>query len=124
MDSMTQSQSRALAALLHSRTREEAAKAAGITSRTLRNYFDDAAFVRAYRMAASEALQDAVNEARQGISTALFTLRQIAENNDETASVRVTASRAMIELFIKLHEAADVDERLAELERQIAEIET
>ena len=41
---MTHKKERLLAALLTSRTKKEAAKAAGISERTMRTYFDDPEF--------------------------------------------------------------------------------
>lgn len=116
---MTAAQNRALTALLQCKTREEAARMAGISSRTLRTYFQNADFVAAYRAAAAEMLQDAVMEARQGVSPALSTLREIAENGEEAAPARVSASKASLEYFLRLHDAADVEDRIAALEAQI-----
>lgn len=50
---MTHKKERLLAALLTSRTKKEAAKAAGISERTMRTYFDDPEFRAAYKQAAA-----------------------------------------------------------------------
>jgi len=120
---LTAAQNRALNALLQCKTREEAAKMAGISSRTLRAYFQNAEFAAAYRAAAADVLQDAVMEARQGISPALSTLRTIAEDSEEAAPARVSASKAIVDSFLRLHDAIDVEERINALEAQIGGLE-
>ena len=120
---MTQAQNRALAALLQCKSREEAAKMAGISSRTLRNYFQNQEFAEAYRLAISELLENAVMEARQGISPALSTLREIVEDAEESAPARIAASRAALEYALKLGDAVEIEQRITQLEKMLAEVE-
>lgn len=51
---LTQNQQKAIAALLSSPSREEAARKCGLTSRTLRAYFQNNEFCEAYRSAFQE----------------------------------------------------------------------
>ena len=62
---MTPRKEKALQALLVSRTRAEAAKAAGIGESTLREYMKDPEFLDRYREAFGNLVQDAARQAGQ-----------------------------------------------------------
>lgn len=113
---MTQRKEKALQALLVSRTRAEAAKAAGIGESTLRTYMQDAEFLERYRQAFGDMVRDAARQAQQTLSPALSTLREIMEDREEPASARITAARSILEYTLKLGEQVDILEQLRELE--------
>ena len=69
---MTPNKERAIAALLTSKTKQEAAAAAGITDRTLRKYFEDRDFQEAYNRAFAGVLEDATRQAQQSASSCSF----------------------------------------------------
>lgn len=117
MVTLTQKQNRALIALLTQPTREEAAKAAGITSKTLRTYLSDPSFQAAYKEALSEMMEDAVAQGKQCLNPAFSTLREIAEDNEQQAQARVSAARSLIEYTMRLNEQTDILEKLRELEK-------
>lgn len=100
-----------------SRTRAEAAKAAGIGESTLREYMKDQEFMSRYREAFGSLVQDATRQAQQTISPALSTLREIMEDGDEQATARIQAARATLEYALKLTEQTDILEQLRELEK-------
>ena len=108
---------KALQAPLVSRTRAEAAKAAGIGESTLREYMKDQEFMSRYREAFGSLVQDATRQAQQTISPALSTLREIMEDGDEQATARIQAARATLEYALKLTEQTDILEQLRELEK-------
>lgn len=114
---MTPKQQKALLALLTSPTREKAAAAAGITSKTLRKYLADPAFQVEYKKAFAGLVEDATRQAQQAISPALSTLREIVEDGDENAQARIGAARSILEYSIKLTETTDILTRLDELEK-------
>ncbi len=116
---MTPKKEKALAALLASRTKVEAAKMAQIDPRTLRRYFEDADFQRAYKDAFGSMVEDAVRQAQQAIAPALATLREIVEDNEENAQARIQAARSTLEYALRLTEQLDILDRLTELEQQI-----
>lgn len=120
---MTPRKEKALQALLVSRTRAEAAKAAGIGESTLRVYLQDPEFMERYRAAFTGLLEDATREAQRAISPALSTLQEIIENDGEQASARIQASRTVLEYAVKLTEQLDVIGRMTELEKTVAELE-
>lgn len=117
---MTQRKEKALRALLVSRTQAEAAKAAGISENTLREYLRDPEFIERYRQACGDMLRDAAQQARQGISPALETLREIAETPGNPQA-RIMAARSTLEYCLKLTERVDILERVEALEKSIKE---
>lgn len=108
---------KALQALLVSRTRAEAAKAAGIGESTMRTYLKDPEFLERYREAFGSLVQDATRQAQQTIAPALSTLKEIMEDGDEQATARIQAARATLEYALKLTEQTDILEQLRELEK-------
>lgn len=117
MVTLTQKQNRALIALLTQPTREEAAKAAGITSKTLRGYLEDTEFQAAYKTALAELLEDATTQAKQSLNPALTALREITEDGGQQAQARVSAARSLLEYSLKLTEQTDILAQLQELEK-------
>ena len=121
---LTQKQNRALIALLTQPTREEAAKEAGITSKTLRGYLEDTEFQAAYKTALAELLEDATTQAKQSLNPALTALREIAEDGAQQAQARVSAARSLLEYSLKLTEQTDILEQLQEIEEWREEVES
>ena len=113
---MTPKQEKAIAALLTQSTKQEAARAAGIDPRTLRRYFEDPEFQKAYRAAFSGLVEDATRRAQQSRAPALQVLRELSEDGEEAGPVRVSAARSLLEYSLRLTEQLDIMERLKELE--------
>ena len=107
---------KALTALLTCRTKAEAARLAGIAESTLREYMKDREFSERYRQACGDMLRDAAQQARQGISPALETLREITEAQ-ANPQARIMAARSTLEYSLKLTERVDFLERLEALEK-------
>lgn len=120
---MTPRKEKALQALLVSRTRAEAAKAAGVSESTLRTYMQDAEFVERYKRAFGDMVQDATRQAQRTISPALSTLREIMEDREEQTTARISAARSILEYALKLSEQTDILEQLRELEQWRAELD-
>lgn len=116
---MSPQKERAIAALLTHATKKQAAQAAGVSPRTLRKYFEDPAFQRAYKEAFGGVVEDATRQAQQAIAPALATLREIVEDNEENAQARIQAARSTLEYALRLTEQLDILDRLTELEQQI-----
>lgn len=103
----------ALQALLTCHNKKDAAKAAGITTRTLSKYLADAEFQQEYKRACRELVSDAAQQSQKCLSPALSVLLTIANDKNETAGNRIAACRALLEYGLKLTEISDI---LAELE--------
>ena len=117
---MTARQQKALAALLTTSSKAAAARAAGISDRTLRDYLSDPTFRAAYEKAFGDMVEDATRQAKQSLSPALSTLREIVEDKGEDTQARISAARAILSNGIKLIETADILNRLRELEDIVA----
>ena len=105
---MTPNKEKALVALLTYSTKEEAAAAAGIESRTLRRYLADPEFQERYKQAFGELVTDATRQAQQSLSPALSTLREIVEDGDQGATARIQAARTLLEYGLRLTEITDI----------------
>ena len=121
---MTPRKEKALQALLVSRTRTEAAKAAGIGESTLREYMKDPEFLDRYREAFGNLVQDAVRQAGQAIAPALSCLREIVEDRGEAPQARIQAARYLVEYALRLGEQCDLLARLERLEAAVKEGDT
>ena len=113
---MTPNKEKLLAALLTSRTKKEAAAAAGISDRTMRSYFEDKEFCEAYRSAFQELTENATRQAQRLLSPALDTLEEVMKDADAQPAARTNAARIAIESAMKLAEQADILKQLRELE--------
>ena len=114
---MTPNKEKLLAALLTSRTKKEAAAAAGISDRTMRSYFEDKEFCQRYREAFAGVVQDATRRAQQLLEPALSTLQTVMEDEEIPAQARITAARSIIDYSMRLTEQNDIMRQLDELER-------
>ena len=110
---MTPQKEKALAALMIYKTRSEAAEAVGITPRTMRTYFQDDEFVSRYKAAFREMFEDACRQCEQNITTVIDTLKDILQNERESAAARVSAGRVLLENTLKLYEYIDERDKLA-----------
>lgn len=119
---MTPKKQRALLALLANPTKEKAAAAAGITSKTLRAYLADPEFQVEYKKAFAGLVEDATRQAQQAIAPALSTLREVVEDSGEGTQFRISAARSILEYSLKLTEQNDIITKLQELEAEMADI--
>lgn len=115
---MTAKQEKTLAALLSNPDRKTAAKAAGVSVRTIRNYFQDPEFAAAYKQAYNEMLQDAAAEGKQLLHLSMQTFKEVMQNGD-TDATRVTAARSAFEYTLKLTEQTDILTQLDELKKAV-----
>lgn len=102
VNNTTADKEKALRAVLTCRSKREAAAVAGITERTLRNYFQQPDFNSAYKEAMSELMQDASQQAKAALSTALSVLVEITEDAQAPPASRISAARSLLEYGLKL----------------------
>ena len=98
---LTPKQTRAVKALLRCSTHEDAARAAGISPRTLRRWLQDEAFQDALHDAVRESLADAVLKLKSSAGTAIGALVEIAEDA-ESEHARVQAAGRLLDANLKL----------------------
>ena len=113
---LTPKQNKVLAALLTSPNKSAAAKAAGISPRTLRDYLADEEFQAEYKRVFSGLVEDATRQAQQALSLAIGTLLEIVEDKEQDATARISAARAILSHGVKLVEITDILSKLQELE--------
>ncbi len=107
----------AIAALLSQRNIEEAARAAGIGTRTLLRWMQIPEFNAAYRKARREAVSQSVARLQQATGAAVTTLLKVMVDSNSPASTRVRAADSVLDHANKAIEIEDIEARVAELER-------
>jgi hypothetical protein len=100
-------------------TQLDAAEQAGVSPRTVRRRLDDPGFRAELDEARTEMVRRTVGKLVDAGTTAASNLRELAEGA-ESESVRLHASRYLIELALRGHEAMQLTQRLATLEAQVA----
>ncbi len=113
----------AIAALLSQRNVEEAARVAGIGTRTLLRWLKLPEFQAAYRQARREAFGQAVARLQQGASAAATTLLKTMIDPATPASVRLRAAECVMNQATKAIEIEDIEVRVAALEAAAASVE-
>jgi hypothetical protein len=109
----------AIAALLTARNVDEAAKAVGISTRTLLRWMKDPEFKREYQEARRVGYSQAVAKLQHGATAAATTLLKIMLDPATPASVRVRAAECIMNQSLKAIEIEDVNARVSELERAL-----
>lgn len=116
---ITPAQTRTIAALLTHRTIEEAAKAAGVTPRTITRWLENRNFC--FHLAGAEA--NVIDQAtRQLIALqgdAIQTMAGIMDDGKVSPAVRLRAAQAILDTVIRLRELRNVEARLLALEAAI-----
>ncbi len=108
---------RALGALLSSKSVEEAAQQAGVSTPTLFRWLrKDERFLGEYRRAGSQLMEEALRRLQQLCKEAVQTLAEVMADREATAASRVTAARATLELTLKIEEHRSLVNRVERLE--------
>ena len=107
----------AIAALLTQRNHEEAARAVGISPKTLLRWQKLPEFQAAYRQALRDAHAQSTARLQQASGAAVSTLLKVMVDGNTPASTRVRAADSVLDHAAKAIELEDIQARLAELER-------
>lgn len=113
--------SRVLAALLTTSNREETARMAGVSTRTVRRYLAEPAFSAAYEAALNQQVDEALNISKAGLVEASRTLRDVMGDSVASPTAKVSAARAMLDFFERLAEFREIERRLDALEASSGE---
>jgi hypothetical protein len=116
---LTSTQRKAIAHLLASRNVEEAAKASGISERTLYRWMADEVFHAALVEAETHAIDYAVRRLVVLQDRAIDTLADVLENEKASITIKVRASLGLIDALIRLRELRNLEGRLVALEQMI-----
>ena len=114
----SQKMEQAVAALLSSRTVEEAARAAGIGANTLRRWVKLPEFEEAYQAARAALLSHAIVRLQGATGAAATTILKIMLNPDAPAGARLRAAEIVLEQAAKAASMEDLEVRLRSLERK------
>jgi len=107
----------AIAALLSQRNIEEAARAAGVGTRTLIRWLKLPEFGKEYRKARREAVHQSVARLQQATGAATTIFLKLMTDPNVPAAVRLRAAECVFDRAIKGVELDDIEARVAELER-------
>ncbi len=107
----------AIAALLTQRTLDEAARATGISTKTLLRWLKEPEFDAAYRAAKRTAFGQAIARLQQATSAAATTLLKVMIDSSTPASVRVRAADSIFSHAAKAIEIEEIEARVAALEQ-------
>jgi hypothetical protein len=108
----------AIAALLSEPTQEAAARKAGISHKTLRNWLRMPEFAKAFRQARRAIVDRAIQLLQQTTVAAVATLHD-SMGHDKPPAVRVRAAQVIIEQALRALELTDLAEEQAELRRMM-----
>lgn len=110
---MSPNKEKAIAALLTSKTKLEAARIAGVSESMIYKYFKDPEFKKRYQEALADIVRDAAKQAQQFLSPALQTLKDVMDNEESPVFARISAARTILECALKLKKQNDFAERAA-----------
>jgi transposase-like protein len=113
-------QEEAIAALLTQRNTEEAARAIGVTPKTLLRWMKLPEFKVAYREARWAAFGQSIARLQQATSAAASTLLKVMVDPSTPASTRVRAAESVLTHAAKSIEIEDIEARVTALEQAAA----
>lgn len=108
-------------ALLEAPTVAEAARRVGIAERTAFVWLKEPEFQRLFQEVKRRFISLALSRLEGITGEAIETLREIM-NTGQGEGPRVSASRAILEMVLKLYEYEQLEERIAKLEEKLDEI--
>ena len=111
----------ALAALMNEPSVSEAARAAGVSPRTVTRWLGRDDFSAALRRLREQAIRQAVNRLTRACGAAVSTLVHLTAHG-ESESVRARAAVAILEHTWRGQEQLDVSDRLTALEERSREV--
>jgi AcrR family transcriptional regulator len=114
-------QSKAIAALLSSKTVLGAAELAGVSARTLTRWLADDDFKAALTEAESEAIDAATRRLIGLQSEAVDCLHDTLTDRKALPGIRMRAAQSILDFLMRLRELRNVEKRLAALEKIINE---
>ena len=117
---LPKNQSVAIAALLSSRSLEDAAATARVSSRTLRRWLRKDDFRASLAMAEGEAIAAATRALVRLSALAVDSLEAVLQDGEASAAARVRAASTILDCLLKLRSLNTVEERLARLEEAVA----
>ncbi|CDQ20982.1 phBC6A51 family helix-turn-helix protein [Halobacillus karajensis] len=116
-EKLTKKQELAVMALLTEPNMEKAAEKAGIGRSTLYRWMQLDSFQEQYNQLKHETVAQATARLRQGMTIAVDTLMEMAQNKKTPAVARSSACRTLLEFGFKSVEMEDIQKRMDKLEK-------
>jgi len=107
-----------LAALVKGLTQEQAGAAAGVSPRTVARRLADPQFASQLREARATIADSCLGRLADAAGDAVETMRTVMTNS-KSDNLKVSAARALLELFLKARQLQDVEGRLSEIENHL-----
>ncbi len=112
-------QYRAITALVATSDAAAAAKAAGVSLRTVRRWMTTAAFNEEVANAESELVRGAARRLGHLADKALGVLESVMNDKDAADSPRIRAATAVLDTCLRWRAQVSLEERLSALEKQV-----
>ena len=116
---ITQKQKAALQALMQFTSRKEAASAAGIAERTLREYLRDPAFIAELNRLYDDWMDECTRELQQAVNLAIQTLKGSLTDEEASVPAKIAAAKAILETAPKYLEVNNILPRIEALEKDM-----
>lgn len=100
---------------------QAAAQLCDVSERTVNRRLADPEFRRKLNDARAQMVERALGHLSEGAAEASIVLRNLMANKDTADTVKLAAARAVLELGHKLRDGVDHEQRLAEIERLLAQ---
>lgn len=118
---LTSRQRKVITALLSCGSVPKAAKASGVSERSIYRYLADDDFQQALLAAESDAINQATRRLLGLQDKAVGILEGIMDDDEASDSVRLRAATNVLDYLLKLRELRNVEDRLAALEEAVNE---
>lgn len=109
----------AIAALLTNPSMRDAAREAGVGYSTLIRWSNEPEFAAALKAARNELLDSAIQRLKTAAFNAVGTLIEVAASPASSDMARVSSSKALIELALRVGTIEQLADRIEELERNV-----
>ena len=118
-EKITRKAEQVIAALLQYPTIPEAAKATGVSERTIYTWLRDDDFRDQYRLAKAEIVYQALGNLQKITGEAVEVLRDIMNDGSARSSSRISAAKTILETALKVLELEDLETRIEALEAEL-----
>ena len=116
---ITQKQRAALQALMRFTSRKEAADAAGIAERTLREYLRDPVFIAELNRLYDDWMEECTRELQQAVKLAIHTLKGSLTDEEASVPAKIAAAKTILETAPKYLELNNIIQRIDALEKDM-----
>ncbi|MCP3031942.1 hypothetical protein LF817_11355 [Halobacillus sp. A1] len=118
-EKLNKKQELAVMAIITESTMQKAADKAGITTSTLYRWQQLDSFQERLHRMKQETVSQATARLRQGMTIAVDTLMEMAQNPKTPAVARASACRSLLEFGFKAHEMEHLQDRIERLEESL-----